>query len=209
MSSQKTGSEQGKISSFKKVERFHPYKTLMFFGLVGSAVLFLGIALFYAIKLTPQGVMPGFSLPRSFVVSTIVLLFSSYSLTHAQQAFQQDNIKKLTASLAGTLFLCLSFLGLQVAGWYSLYQSGIFLNSNTGMAFLYVITGLHFLHMVTGLVYLLSCLKPVYAAYGDMVKSLMYFSNRYQQTKLELLNIYWHYLDFSWLALFMMFLFTL
>ncbi len=209
MSSQKTGSEQGKVSDFVKVERYHPYKTLLFFGLVGSAIMFLGIVLFYAVKLTATGSIPGFTLPRSFVVSTIVLLFSSYSLTHTVQAFRQDNIKKLTASLTVTLFLCLVFLGLQVAGWYSLYRSGIFLNSHTGAAFLYVITGLHFLHMLTGLVYLFSCMKPVYVAYGDMVKSLLYFSNRYQHTKIELLNIYWHYVDFSWLALFMMFLFTL
>lgn len=209
MSSHKTGREQHEVSSFVSVERFHPYRTFLFFSIVGSAVLFLGICLLYAIKRSADLRVDGFQLPKSFILSTIVMLFSSYSLTHSLQAFKTDQVKKLAASLTATFVFSMFFIALQAFGWYQLYRAGFFINSPSAVAFLYMLTGLHFLHVMFGIVYLLSCMIKVYSARRDMVKSLMFFSDRYQQTKIELLNIYWHYVDFLWLGLFMMFLFTL
>jgi cytochrome c oxidase subunit 3 len=209
MSSQKTGSDKDRLTGFAKVERYHPYKTFMFFGLVGSAVLFLSLMLLYIIRISSTETVTGFNLPKAFFVSTIVLLFSSYSLSRTQRAFRNDNMRELSYALTATFVFTLLFSALQVTGWYQLYKAGFFINARTGVAFLYMITGLHMLHIVAGLVFLISCLVPVYSGSGDMVKALVFFSDRYQQTKLELLNIYWHYVDFLWLCLFLMFLFTL
>ena len=209
MSSQKTGSDKDRLAGIARVERFHPYKTFMFFGLVGSAVLFLALMLMYTIKLSASDPIADFKLPKSFFVSTIVMLFSSYGLTRAPGAFRNDKIRELAVSLTATFIFALAFTALQVAGAYQLYKAGFFLNTKPGITFLYLISGLHLIHVLAGFVLLMVCIIPTYRASGDMVKALVFFSNKFQQTKIDLLNIYWHYVDFLWLCLFFMFLFTL
>jgi len=209
MSSQKTGSDKVSRTGFTIVEKLHPYKTFLFFGLVGSAVLFLALMLMYAIKLSAGGALASFTLPKAFFVSTIIMLFSSYGLTRSQRAFRNDNIRELAYSLTGTLILAIAFSGLQIAGWYQLYKAGFFIKTQSGIAFLYMISGLHLLHVFCGIIFLISCITPVYKAGKDMVKGLIFFSDKFQQTKIDLLNIYWHYVDFLWLGLFFTFLFTL
>jgi cytochrome c oxidase subunit 3 len=209
MSSQKTGRDKDKLTGFARIEKFHPYKTFLFFGLVGSAVLFLSLILFYVIKISSGTPLNGFRLPKAFFVSTIVMLFSSYGLSRTMRAFKNDQIKELSLALTATLIFSLIFTGLQAIGWYQLFKEGFFINSRSGVAFLYLITGLHLLHVLIGVIYLVTCISPVYLASKDMVKALVFFSDKFQQTKIELLNIYWHYVDFLWLCLFFMFLFTL
>jgi len=208
MSSQKTGRGKDKLTGFARVERFHPYKTFMFFGLVGSAILFLALMLLYVIRVSSIPETAEVRLPNAFFVSTIVMLFSSYGLSKTQRAFHNDNMRELSYALTATLVFALIFCTLQAIGWYQLYKAGFFINSKSGIGFLYMITGLHMVHVIAGVIFLVSCLLPVYNGSGDMVKALIFFSDRYQQTKIELLNIYWHYVDFLWLCLFLMFLFT-
>ncbi len=209
MSSQKTGSDKHKLTGFARVERFHPYKTFLFFGLVGSAVLFLALTLMFAIKLSTAAPMENFRLPKAFSVSTVIMLFSSYALSRTQRAFHNDRVTELAYALSAAFVCAVVFSALQVTGWYQLYKAGFFLRTQSGVAFLYMITGLHLMHVIAGIVFLISCIVPVYRAHNDMVKSLVFFTDKYQQTKIELLNIYWHYVDFLWLCLFFMFLFTL
>lgn len=209
MSSQKTGSDKDKLTGFARVERFHPYKTFLFFALVGSAILFLAMMLMYFIKISSSAPLEGFRLPKAFFVSTIVMLFSSYGLTRTQRAFRNDEIRELAWMLSATLVFAIAFSALQITGWYQLYKSGYFVSTRPGIAFLYMITGLHLLHVIVGIIILMVCMVPVFAAANDMVKALVFFTNKFQQTKIELLNIYWHYVDFLWLCLFFMFLFTL
>lgn len=209
MSSQKTGSDKDKLIGFARIESFHPYKTFLFFGLVGSAVLFLTIILLFAVKHSANSPLLDFKMPKLFFLSTVVLLFSSYSLSGTLHFFKTDDIRSLSFALFSALGLSLVFSGLQVACWYQLYKSGFFITTETGVSFLYLITGMHMLHVFIGIIFLLTCIRPVFYASGDMVKALVFFSDKYQRTKIELLNIYWHYIDFLWLSLFFMFLFVL
>lgn len=209
MKSPKTGSDRENLKGFARMEKFHPYKTFLFLSLVGSAVLFLALILVYTVKISVNDPLNSFNLPKPFILSTVVMLFSSYSLTKTGVCFKQDKIQELSLALTTTLLLSFFFIALQSLGWKQLYDAGFFINEQTGVTFLYVLSGLHLLHVIVGIVYLLSCILPVYRASGDMVKALVFFSNSYQEAKIEMLSIYWHYMDFLWLSLFLMFLFTL
>lgn len=180
----------------------------MFFGLVASTVLFLSVVFLYFISLSGNNTPQNFSFPKAFSVSTIFLLLSSYFISGAISAYKNDSIRDLKIALAGTLIFGTIFCVAQFIGWKKLVDSGLFLNSNVGVAYLYIITGLHLLHVLGGMIYLLVLTSGVFGKSNDIVKSLLYFTDEYQLTRLQLITIYWHFVDALWILLFFMFLFS-
>jgi cytochrome c oxidase subunit 3 len=83
------------------------------------------------------------------------------------------------------------------------------LNSHSVPAFFYLISGLHLIHALAGQVILAVMLFQSRRKTSDPVNSLIYFSNPLNLLKLELSATFWHFVDFLWVALFIMFLFTL
>ncbi len=206
--SPKTTSQKKRLMDFSRIEKFHPYKTFLFFGLLGSTVVFMSVTFLYLAGLSKTIPLENFKLPRPFFLSTLFLLFSSFSISKAVNAFREDASKKLLQSLAITLGLGLAFAVSQVLGWKKLFDMGFLFQTNTKVSYLYVISGIHFLHIFTGLIFLSLTTFSVFFKSKDPVKSLLYFSNEYEQTKLELVVIFWHFIDFLWMGLFLVFLFT-
>jgi len=190
------------------MEKFHPYKTLLFFGLVGSTILFLTMAFIYIITVNRIGSPENFQLPKAFSLSTILMLLSSFSISGAVKAYKNDAMKELKIALSVTLVIGVLFCLSQAWGLKNMIDTGFFISSNVGVAYLYVITGMHFLHVAGGMIYLLIISYSVYNNSGDMVKSLLFFTDEYQLTRLQLATIYWHFVDALWIFLFFMFLFS-
>ena len=206
--SPKIKSDKKKLMDFSRIEKFHPYKTFLFFGLLGSTVVFMSITFLYLTSLSKSLPLENFKLPKPFFLSSVLLLFSSFTISKSVNAFKTDAFKNLLLSLGITLLLGLAFSVSQVFGWKKLLDSGFMLQTHSRVSYLYVISGIHFLHVFIGLIFLLSLLIPAYFKSKDPVKALLYFSNEYQQTKIELAVIFWHFVDFLWLGLFLIFLFT-
>jgi cytochrome c oxidase subunit III len=209
MSKNKTGNEQEINIDSRHLERVHPYKSFLFFSLVGSSILFLSLIFLYIIWMTQNPAVNHFRLPKAFIVSTLALLISSYTVTLAQQAFRNDDNKKLLLSFTLTLGFTLLFAAMQVIGWTELYERGLFIDGPAGVAFLYIISGLHFLHLGAGLLWQFYLSIRAFDVWNDPVKSLVYFSNKFEGTRIDLFATFWHYLDILWLCLFLTFLFTL
>ncbi len=207
MSSQ-TKSTRKKLMDFSRIEKFHPYKTFLFFGLLGSTVVFMSITFLYLVSLSKTLPLENFKLPKPFFLSTLLLLFSSFSVGKTVKAFKEDSIKNLLISLCITLALGLAFAVSQVIGWKKLFDSGFLFQTHARVSYLYVISGIHFLHVFLGLIFLITLTVSASLKSKDSVKALLYFSNEYQLTKLELMVIFWHFVDFLWLGLFLIFLFT-
>ena len=190
------------------MEKFHPYKTLLFFGLVGSTVLFLTMAFIYVVTVNRNGIPENFRLPEAFSVSTIFMLLSSFALSGAVKAFKMDDMRDLKISIAVTILMGTLFCITQAWGLKGMIDDGFFVNSNIGVTYLYVIAGMHFLHVTGGLIYLMVITYKVFNNSGDMVKQLMFFTDEFQLTNLQLSTIYWHFVDALWVMLFLMFLFS-
>lgn len=207
MSAHKTTRTE-KSTGISKVEKFHPYKTFLFFGLLGSTVVFLTITFLYITTINKQPVTHALVFPKAFTISTLLLLFSSYTISRSLKAFKEDSFDNLLKSVISTLCLALLFCVSQFFGWKSLYDAGFFVSSQVGVSYLYILTGLHLVHVITGIGFLIFVAFTAYNKSQDMVDSLIYFSDKNQQTKLELIGIFWHFVDFLWLCMFLMFLFT-
>ena len=208
MSHHKTHKDQKEKSVFSRMEQLHPFKTMLFFGLVASTLIFLAFVFLYTLRIPELQLLENFKFPKAFTLSTVILLLSSFSMSKVVQSFKNDNIKLLTFQLAITLILGVCFVFSQVKGWQSLNAAGFYLSGQSGLSFLYLISGFHILHVAGGIAFISILCMSTYAKSKDGVQSLLYLSDQLQLTKLELITVYWHFVDFVWLCLFLVFLYS-
>ena len=150
---------------------------------------------------------PSFVMPKAFIFSTLILLFSSYFVTRFLRLYQNDEMKKLRNYLGVTVMLGFIFTISQYWGWHQLENTGYGLTGMNSGAYLYVISGLHILHLVGGIFFLTYQFIRISRVSNDPVKSLIMVTNPYQKIKMEMLTTYWHFLDILWVGLFLYFLF--
>ena len=122
--------------------------------------------------------------------------------------YNNDSFANIKNTIGVTIFLAAAFTISQVIGWKNMFDSGYFINGASGVSFIYLISGLHLMHVVCGIGFLIYLLTGIQKNSNDIVKSLLFFTDKYQKTKLELASIYWHFVDILWLGVFLMFLFT-
>ena len=70
-------------------------------------------------------------------------------------------------------------------------------------------SGLSLIQVIACMAYVSFLLFDMWKISLDPVKSLIMTTNPYQIVKLEILSWYWKFLSFSWLAVFLVFLFTI
>ncbi len=180
---------------------FHPYNIMLFLLLFGLSGLFLALTISYSyIRITMD--VPPVQVPALFLLNTLVLLASSYTMIRARQCYINDHTEAYQGNLRWTIVLSLIFMLLQVVAWLWLFRiNGIALNTSTTAGFLYVISFTHLAHVVAGLPFLILFYRTARKRMVDPVTVLVYFSDPEKRLKLRLLTIYWHFLDILWIYL--------
>lgn len=199
--------EKKKETTIARLEKIHPHKMLLYLSIFGSSLIFLFMITAYTVG-RPENDFANFSMPKSFIVSLVLLLFSSFFISKVLPAFKKDKIQEVKSALEITLLLGLAFTICQYVGWYEMNRSGIYLSGKDSGAYLYVISGLHVLHLAGGLAFLTLTYTKVSTTARDPVKALIMVTNPYQRIRLEMLTTYWHFVDILWVALFFYFLFS-
>ena len=120
--------------------------------------------------------------------NTFVLLTSSLTAVLAHQAAQQGNGKKAAQFLYYTVGGAITFVCVKAAEWTTEIQAGYTLTSSTFWSFYYTAAGLHALHVIAGAIIMLFVAR-------DAAK------NR-ELHRVELIGIYWHFVDLVWIFLF-------
>jgi cytochrome c oxidase subunit III len=135
--------------------------------------------------------------------NTFILICSSLTMVLALSAIQRGDKRMLSLWLLATVLIGSTFLGVQVYEYYQLmvghhYPPGI---SKTGhfrpsvslfASCFFTMTGFHGAH-VTGGVVALICI---------WLGSLMGKFTREQHSVVELIGLYWHFVDLVWIILF-------
>lgn len=187
-----------------KYARRDPYVTILWIGVLGSAIMFGMITFIYA-ALRHKQHWQAIALPPSFWVSTLVIVVSSLTLHKANAAIKQENFIQYKNQIGATLFLGITFVVTQFLGWQQLVGQGIMLSGAVAGSFVYVLSGLHIAHLVLGVAVLVW-------AYVDARKNATYIDgfiqnlNPVKRARLKLVSIYWHFVDIVWLYLFVFFL---
>jgi cytochrome c oxidase subunit 3 len=129
--------------------------------------------------------------PRILWLNTLLLLASSATLELSRRTLKKSWTLHLKW-LGFTAILGSFFLTGQVYAWEILANHGLFLPTNPHSSFFYLITCLHGIHLLAGIVWLLTSYRIAQKEYDieERAKSL------------NLLAIFWHFLDLLWLYLF-------
>jgi len=200
--------QQQKQSTLQKIENIHPHKMLMYLSILGIALIFLFLIVAFSISVYTSENKLDIQVPKFFVISTFVIIASSFSLSKVVFAYEKDNAKQLLQNLRLTLILGVSFCLLQIVGWNELQHSKIyFIGDKTG-TYLYFISGLHIAHLLGGIIFLAILLFKTQNVLKEPVKRLVFVTNPHEKMKFVLLGIYWHFMDILWVVLFIHFLFA-
>jgi cytochrome c oxidase subunit 3 len=137
---------------------------------------------------TPKDVL---TLP---IFTSICLLSSSLTVHAAVSALRQSKRSLCSFWLAATVLLGGIFLAGTAHEWYDLiYNHGLTIRTNLFGTTFYSLVGLHATHVVVGLILL--SLALWFSLRGDM--------KEHHSEKLEVLSLYWHFVDAVWVVVFL------
>ncbi|MGY6742890.1 MAG: cytochrome c oxidase subunit 3 [Cecembia sp.] len=200
--------EKPKETWFQKIENMHPYQTLMYLGMFGSGLIFLFMTVAFLASATGNTEGLGFNMPKSFILSTFVIIFSGYTVSKMLLHFKEESLLKLKNSLLLTFMLGLAFTILQFVGWKELALLGIDFAGIPSGSFLYVLSGIHVFHLLGAMVFAIIMLVKYNRTEKDEIKHLVLLTNPYEKMQIQLFTTYWHFMDVVWLLLFMIFVLT-
>jgi cytochrome c oxidase subunit 3/cytochrome o ubiquinol oxidase subunit 3 len=127
------------------------------------------------------------------IVSTICLLSSSITVHFAVSTLHHARHSMCSLWLAITVLLGSIFLGSTAYEWYDLiYHDGLTLQTNLFGTTFYSLVGLHASHVIVGLLMLTIAL--IFSLRGQL--------ERKHTERLEVLSIYWHFVDAVWVVVF-------
>ena len=158
----------------------------MFFGsLIASFLIYRGRSL--------EGPYPKdvFNIPYTSV-SSFVLLMSSLTMVLALAAIQRGDQRALRVWLLCTALLGATFLGGQAFEFTSFVEKGLTLDKNLFGTTFFVLTGFHGAHVTVGVLMLLSLF--VLSLRGKLPES--------SSSTVELIGLYWHFVDIVWIIIF-------
>jgi heme/copper-type cytochrome/quinol oxidase subunit 3 len=120
--------------------------------------------------------------------NTFVLLTSSLTAVLAHQAAERGDGQLAAQRLYYTCIGAVTFIGVKTVEWTIEITHGFTITSNTFWSFYYTAAGLHALHVIAGAILMLFV-----AADAKKGRELH---------RVELIGIYWHFVDIVWIFLF-------
>lgn len=178
-------------------KRIHPYKFNMWLAIAGIIMMFAGLTSAYIVKRSQPG-WESFTLPGIFTYSTVVIVASSITIQLAFNAFKTHRMNKYRMYFALTVLLGILFVALQIGGFFRFEALGmkmIGMGSNSAYSFVLAIAGLHIVHVLGGII----------ALFIILVKSMGSRMRSYNSIPVEIVAIYWHFVDILWLYIFIFF----
>jgi cytochrome c oxidase subunit 3 len=168
------------------------YITGMFIALAGILMFFMAFVSAYIVrKDMPNSAWIPLQVPRILWLNTFILIASSVTLTRAHNRFSAQDDEGFRHWWATTTFLGVLFVAGQILAWRQLAAQGIFLASNPSSSFFYVFTGAHGVHLLGGI---LALLYVQFRATRKVTRG----------TAIEVVSMYWHFMDGLWVFLFLL-----
>jgi len=188
--------------------RYHPVRVFTYLILLGISSAFLTLVFCY-FATTAGSVWNKFTLPHIFHANTIIILVSSYTVWQMRRANLRDDHAGYKSALLITGLLGMAFTIFQIIRWTELLSSGVSFHNNISGSYLYLISGLHLLHLLVGVGFLLWFLVKAFIADQDAYKALIFETDPVSKLKIEMMGLYWHFVDGLWIFLYLCFIVAL
>jgi cytochrome c oxidase subunit 3 len=127
------------------------------------------------------------------IFNTVCLLSSSFTIWIAERALKRSAMGAFRLWWAVTVILGAIFLGGTALEWHKLiYQDGLTISTNLFGTTFYSLVGLHASHVIIGLAMLSIVL--IFSLTGKLKSE--------HSKQLEVLSLYWHFVDGVWVVVF-------
>lgn len=177
-------------------KRLHPHKFTLWVAMASIIMMFAGLTSAFIVKSNLTG-WRTIELPKIFWISTGVILLSSLTVQMATKAFKAREMSRYRGLIAATFILGIGFVICQIIGFGELWAHNVRFKGSSGAGqFFYAIAGLHAVHVIGGVVALLIML----------VKSFTGKVKLYSAIPVEVMGMYWHFVDILWLYLLIFFI---
>jgi cytochrome c oxidase subunit III len=185
------GGDSGDSSGATRVPQ-RAYITGMFVALAGILMFFMAFVSAYIVrKDMPNSAWITLQVPRVLWLNTLILIASSFTLARAHSRFTAKDEDGFRHWWATTTVLGILFVAGQIIAWRQLAAQGIFLATNPSSSFFYVFTGAHGVHLLGGI---LALLYVQFRATRKIARG----------TAIEVVSMYWHFMDGLWVFLFLL-----
>ena len=124
--------------------------------------------------------------------SSFILLMSSLTMVLAVAAIQRGDHRRLRIWLVTTAMLGATFVGGQVYEFTEFVREGFGFTTNVASSAFFTLTGFHGVHVTVGILMLLATLS-------------MSFQGRIPRSRaetVEIVGLYWHFVDVVWILIF-------
>jgi cytochrome c oxidase subunit 3/cytochrome o ubiquinol oxidase subunit 3 len=124
--------------------------------------------------------------------SSFILLMSSLTMVLAHKAVHEGDYRNSRVWLAATALLGSTFIAGQVYEFTAFFREGLTYDGSLFGSAFYTLTGFHGAHVTGGIIMLLSLL----------VMSFRGKLNQDRAETVELVGLYWHFVDIVWVLIF-------
>jgi heme/copper-type cytochrome/quinol oxidase subunit 3 len=124
--------------------------------------------------------------------SSFILLMSSLTMVLAHSSIKRNDIRRFRLWIGATALLGAMFIGGQIYEFTGFLSEGLGMSTNLFGSSFYVLTGFHGVHVTLGIVMLLSLLNL--SRKGKI--------NQSKHEAVEIVGLYWHFVDVVWIVIF-------
>jgi heme/copper-type cytochrome/quinol oxidase subunit 3 len=125
-------------------------------------------------------------------VTTFILLMSSMTMALAVAAITRGELRRSRIWLFTTAMLGATFIGGQVYEFTTFYREGLGYTTNIFASAFYTLTGFHGVHVTVGIIMLMSL----------VIMSLRGRLTADRAETVEIVGLYWHFVDIVWILIF-------
>jgi cytochrome c oxidase subunit 3/cytochrome o ubiquinol oxidase subunit 3 len=171
-------------------------KLAMWLFLGSECLLFGGLITTYLLyKIPKPGTGPGpqqlFDIPFTSI-SSFVLLMSSLTMVLAVSAIERGDLQRFRLWIIATALMGAVFISGQAYEFQTFVQEGMGYTTNRASSAFYTLTGFHGVHVTIGIVMLMSVLILSYRGH----------LHRHNAETVEVVGLYWHFVDVVWILIF-------
>lgn len=181
----------------KDLQNLNARKFMVWLAIISSFMLIAGLTSVFIIS-TPAAAEIHTRLPFVFIISTIVMVASSFTLHVAQKKLKGLQTVQFHWYLKLTITLGVVFMLLQAFAWAQLLYSKVYFDMHKSyQSFIYVFVAVHLLHIITGIALL------GYTLSGSLKNKAPYRT----LYRMEISATFWHFIDGLWIYLYLFLLF--
>jgi heme/copper-type cytochrome/quinol oxidase subunit 3 len=179
------------IATTRSVAGLPTGKLAVWWVIASEIVIFGGLLASYIMHRMAHGAWADYAAATNTWIgafNTFVLLTSSLFAVLGHQAAERGNGKRAAnmlylTSLGGALFICV-----KAAEWTMEIRHGMTISANTFWSFYYTAAGIHAAHVIAGVIIMLFVAQTA--------------KRNEELHRVEIIGIYWHFVDIVWIFLF-------